>query len=112
MSWQKMPRCLFEEESRVQIVGSREYKLMLHASRLAGDEARLLKAAALWDDVAAIIVPHACSVNGTPHIAHKRRQVRCLDAQERWLRAHSYVVRERVDVEKDERQVTLKFCVR
>jgi hypothetical protein len=94
----------------MQTVGSREYKLMLRASKLKGDEAKLLDAAgALWADLAAIIVPRVLSVSGTADIEHKRREVRFLDTADKWLRTNDYVVRERVDLDVNERVVTLKF---
>lgn len=94
----------------MQIVGSREYKIMLRTSKFRGDEPKLqATAGALWGDLASIIVPHAVSVSGTEDVEHRRRQVRFLDTEDNWLRSHGYVVRERVDLELDERQVTLKF---
>jgi hypothetical protein len=94
----------------MQVVGSREYKLMLQASKFNGDEEKLLASArVLWGDLAAIIVPHVLSVSGGAEIEHKRRQVRFLDTAQKWLRSNDYVVRERVDIEDNEREVTLKF---
>jgi hypothetical protein len=94
----------------MQVVGSREYKLMLQASKFEGNEEKLLASAgALWGDLAAIIVPHVLSVSGGEEIEHKRRQVRFLDTAQKWLRRSDYVVRERLDLEDDEREVTLKF---
>lgn len=94
----------------MQVVGSREYKLMLRASKFKGDEEKLLASGrALWGDLVAIIVPHALSVSGTTEVEHKRRQVRFLDTADKWLRGNDYVVRERVDLEENERVVTLKF---
>jgi len=94
----------------MQVVGSREYKLMLRASKFKGDEEQLLETArGLWGDLAAILVPHALSVSGTSDIENKRRQVRFLDTADKWLRSNDYVVRERVDVEENQRVVTLKF---
>jgi hypothetical protein len=94
----------------MQIVGSREYKLMLRASKFKGDEEKMLASAiALWRDLVGIIVPHALSVGGSTDIEHKRREVRFLDTPETWLRSNDYVVRERVDLEANERVVTLKF---
>jgi hypothetical protein len=94
----------------MQAVGSREYKLMLRASKLQGDDSKLLASAgALWADLAAIIVPHALSVSGTAEIEEKRREVRFLDTPDKRLRSNDYVVRERLDLEAQERVVTLKF---
>jgi hypothetical protein len=94
----------------MQAIGSREYKLMLKAARFEGDEAALNKAAAtLWSDLAAIVVPHSVALSGTDDIARRRRQVRFLDTADRWLRSRDYVLRERIDLDEDERQITLKF---
>jgi len=94
----------------MEVVGSREYKLMLRASKFKGDEAEILESAeALWKDLAAIIVPHALSVSGISGIEHKGRQVRFLDTSEKWLRTNDYVVRERLGIDEGERVVTLKF---
>ncbi len=94
----------------MEVVGSREYKVMLRATKLKGDEAKLLEsAAALWRDVAGIVMPYAVSVSGTADIQHRRRQVRFFDTEDKWLRTNDYVVRERVDFDLDERQITLKF---
>ena len=60
----------------MQTIASREYKLMLDASRFSGDEDHLKQAAgALWGELAAIIIPHAISVSGTEDIERKRREV-------------------------------------
>ncbi len=91
-------------------ITSREYKLMLNAEKFAGDEAKLTTSAgALWRDLAAIIVPSAVAVSGTDDVERKRRQVRFFDTQDKWLRSNDYVVRERLDLEDEERELTLKF---
>lgn len=92
------------------MICSREYKLMLRAAKFAGDEGKLTASAgALWRDLAAIIVPSAVAVSGTDDIERKRRQVRFFDTRDKWLRSNDYVVRERVDLENNERELTLKF---
>ena len=94
----------------MQILNSREYKLMLKASKFKGDDDKLKETAgALWSDLVGIILPHAIAVSGTDDVRHKRRQVRFFDTADKWLRGNDYVVRERVDLENDERQITLKF---
>ncbi|MGB5733467.1 MAG: hypothetical protein WBM40_03375 [Thiohalocapsa sp.] len=94
----------------MQTVTSREYKLMLRAAPFAGDEAALNQAAAsFWRELAGIVLPSAVTVSGTDDITRKRRKVRFFDTADHWLRRNDYVVRERVDLEKDERQLTLKF---
>ena len=94
----------------MQKVGSREYKLMLKASRFSGSTDEFKQAAgALWSDLAAIIIPHVISISGTEDISNKRRAVRFFDTKDHWLRANDYVFRERIDLEESERKVTLKF---
>ncbi len=94
----------------MRTVGSREYKMMLNASKFKGDDAELLQTATeLWADLAGVMVPYVLSVSGISEVENKRRQVRFLDTKDRWLRSQNYVVRERVDLDKDEREVTLKF---
>ena len=89
---------------------SREYKMMLKASRFDGDTQELrAQANALWADLTAIIVPHAVAVSGTDDVEHRRRQVRFLDTSEQELRRNDYVLRERIDPDKDQRKITLKF---
>ncbi len=94
----------------MQTVTSREYKLMLRAARFAGDEAALNEAAAaFWRELAGIVLPSAVAVSGIDDITRKRRKVRFFDTADRWLRASDYVVRERVDLENGQRELTLKF---
>ena len=113
-------------------ITSREYKLMLQASKFDGDDAKMLESAGqLWEDLAGIIVLNSVGVNGTDDLAvavngtddlavavsgtddlkHKRRQVTFFDTEDKWLKSHGYTVRERIDLAADECQcqVTLKF---
>jgi len=84
--------------------------VMLNAAKFAGDEDKLSAAAgALWRDLAAIIVPSAVAVSGTDDIERKRRRVRFFDTPDKWLRTNDYVLRERVDLENKEHELTLKF---
>ncbi|MGB5833825.1 MAG: hypothetical protein WBG92_17800 [Thiohalocapsa sp.] len=94
----------------MQAITSREYKLMLSTKRFAGDEEALRRAAAnLWGDLAPILLPSAIAVSGTDDVTQKRRKVRFFDTAEHWVRANDYVLRERIDLDTDEREVTLKF---
>jgi hypothetical protein len=94
----------------MQTITSREYKMMLNAAKFAGDEAKLNEAAgALWRDLVSVIVPSAVAVSGTDDIERKRRSVQFFDTEDNWLRSQDYVVRQRVGLEQDEREVTLKF---
>ncbi len=91
-------------------IGSREYKMMLKASNFNGGAAELNEAAtAFWQGVASVIVSNAIAVSGTDDVSRRRRQVRFFDTSDHWLRQNDYVVRERTDVDSQERQLTLKF---
>lgn len=84
--------------------------MMLKASAFNGDEDGLRAIlAALWADLAKIIVPHAVAISGVDDVKHRRRKVRFLDSADHWLREQDYVLRERIDLDKDERKITLKF---
>lgn len=99
-----------KEARRISIIGSREYKMMLRASKFNGAPDTLNEAAtALWQDLASVILPNAVAVSGTGDIARRRRQVRFYDTADQWLRQNDYVVRERTDLDSEERQLTLKF---
>jgi hypothetical protein len=92
------------------VIGSREYKMMLKASKFNGGADELNEAAtALWQGVASVILPNTIAVSGTDDIARRRRQVSFYDTADHWLRQNDYVVRERRDVDSQERQLTLKF---
>ncbi len=89
---------------------SREYKMMLQASKFNGSAEQLSESAtALWQDLASVILPNAIAVSGTEDVSRRRRQVRFLDTDDHWLRQNDYVVRERTDLDSNERQLTLKF---
>lgn len=99
-----------KEARHMSIIGSREYKMMLRASKFKGAPDTLNEAAtALWQDLASVILPSAIAVSGTGDIARRRRQVRFYDTADQWLRQNDYVVRERTDLDSKERQLTLKF---
>lgn len=92
------------------IITSREYKMMLRASKFSGGPDKLNESAvALWQELASVILPNAVAVSGTDDIARRRRLVRFYDTDDKWLRQNDYVVRERTDLDKEERQLTLKF---
>ncbi len=94
----------------MSIINSREYKMMLRASKFNGPPEKLSEAAtALWQDLASVILPNAVAVSGIEDISRRRRQVRFFDTDDHWLRQNDYVVRERTDLDSEERQLTLKF---
>ncbi len=91
-------------------ITSREYKMMLRASKFKGAPEKVAAVAtALWQDLASVILPNAIAVSGTEEVNQRRRQVRFFDTEDHWLRSNDYVVRERMDLDKNERQLTLKF---
>lgn len=62
---------------------------MLRASKFQGDEPKMLEAAAaLWGDLASIIIPHVIAVSGTSDVAHRRREVHLLNTKDKWLRTN------------------------
>jgi hypothetical protein len=94
----------------MQRVGSREYKMMLRAARFAGEgEAPAQAAAGFWKAVAGAVLPHAISVSGLDGLIRRKRRVRFFDNAAHGLRARNYVLRERIDQDSQEREVTLKF---
>jgi len=94
----------------MQAITSREYKMMLQAAKFVGDEDQLREAASsLWRDLAGSILLSALAVSGTDEVERKRRKVCFLDTADKGLRRRDYVVRERLDLDDEEREVTLKF---
>jgi hypothetical protein len=93
-----------------QDVTSREYKVMLKASRFDGDDATMRSTVdAFWGDVAAALAPLDIPASGAFDTVKARRLIRFFDTDERMLHSDSYIVREREDVESGDREVTLKF---
>ncbi len=94
----------------MQAVASREYKMMLQAAKFVGEEAQLREAAGgLWRDLAGIILPSVLAVSGTDDVERKRRKVCFLDTADHAMRGRDYVIRERIDLDDEERELTLKF---
>lgn len=93
-----------------QDVTSREYKVLLSATRLDGDEPALLSAVeAFWAEVKTALLPLDIPTTGSFSGVKARRLVRFFDTDAHALHADSYIVREREDVLTGEREVTLKF---
>jgi hypothetical protein len=91
-------------------VRSREYKVMLLPEPFAGDERKLREAALrFWNDVKGVLEPLDIPTEGTFDEVKARRRIRFLDSVEHALNGQRYIFRERVDVESEEREVTLKF---
>jgi hypothetical protein len=93
-----------------QDVTSREYKVMLSASRLDGDEAAMMaRVGRFWIEMATALAPLDIPTTGSFSGVKARRLIRFFDTDEHSLHADSYIVREREDVDSHEREVTLKF---
>jgi hypothetical protein len=84
--------------------------MMLRAGKFNGSAEQLSEAStSLWQDLASVILPNAIAVSGTEDVSRRRREVRFFDTDGHWLRQNDYVVRERTDLDSNERQLTLKF---
>jgi hypothetical protein len=91
-------------------VVSREYKVMLRASRFAGDEGRLLETAgAFWREAGEAFAGVVGDVGGNLSNVQARRFIRFYDTPRRDLKANAYIFRERVDLDGMLREMTLKF---
>jgi hypothetical protein len=93
-----------------QRVVSREYKVMLRATRFTGGEKALLAHAhALWRDVARTIGPVAIDAAGDLSRIKTRRLITFHDTRNRRLNDAGYIFRERREEAGPAREVTLKF---
>jgi hypothetical protein len=93
-----------------QAVGSREYKVMLLSERFAGSEPEARRAVDdFWTDAGQALADLDIPTEGAFDIVKGRRQIRFLDTAGRQLNGRHYIFRERVDVESDEREMTLKY---
>jgi hypothetical protein len=89
---------------------SREYKLMFKPGLFPGDtDAVLAQAARFWDDYVEILGDLMRGVDGSLDRVKHRREIRFFDTEDRLLRCSDYAFRERIDVDKGQREVTLKF---
>jgi hypothetical protein len=91
-------------------VGSREYKVMLKPERFGGteDEARLA-VDDFWQEVGQLLAELDIPTEGSFDEVKAHRRIRFLDTVEGGLQGRRYIFRERIDVETEERQVTLKY---
>jgi hypothetical protein len=93
-----------------QLVGSREYKLMLLPDRFAGSEEEARRAVdAFWTDVRRALDDVGIPTDGSFDEVKAHRRIRFFDTAERGFNGQRYIFRERIDVETDEREVTLKY---
>lgn len=95
---------------KTEKVISREYKIMLQASRFNGNEAQAIQIASqFWQDFANTIQDLVLAVDGDLTTVDKRRTIRFYDTATEYLRQSDYVFRERCNVDTGDREVTLKF---
>lgn len=92
-----------------QLVGSRDYKVMLRPEKFAGtgDESRWA-VDAFWTDMRRILEGLDIPTEGAFAEVKAHRRIRFFDTAERSLNGQRYIFREGIDVEREERQVTLK----
>jgi hypothetical protein len=89
---------------------SREYKLVLKAENFTGAENSLLKKThAFWTKCKKIIKPVANITEGKLNKIGAQREIRFYDTANLVLHEMDYIFRERKNLLKDEKEVTLKF---
>jgi hypothetical protein len=93
-----------------QDVTSREYKVMLLPDRFPGaeEEARP-QVDRFWTDVGRLLEPLDIPTYGAFDRVKAHRRIRFFDTVDHSLNGRRYVFRERIDIDTDEREVTLKF---
>lgn len=90
--------------------GSREYKAMLKADRFVGDETQALKTATdFWRDAARVFGSAVILLRGNLDQPKDRRLVRFYDSADQQLNRRSYIFRERIGLDGQSRETTLKF---
>ncbi|MEH2053182.1 hypothetical protein [Nostoc sp.] len=91
-------------------VTSREYKVLLKKELFIGSEQELLESAKnFWHAFSQAINNLVIEVNGDLKQIADQRIIRFYDTGDHLLYKNSYILRERLDVNNDEREVTLKF---
>ena len=91
-------------------VGSREYKVMLKPERFEGTEDEIrLAVDDFWQTVGELLEELDIPTEGAFDEVKAHRRIRFFDTAERGLNGRRYILRERIDVESEERQVTLKY---
>ena len=92
------------------IITSREYKVMLRHDWFAGSETALLaRCKEFWLDFQELTKDLNLKCRGEFDEVKVNRQITFLDTKEHFLNKNSYVFRERVDLDKNEKEITLKF---
>lgn len=93
-----------------QYVTSREYKVMLKEECFVGSQDNLLEIGSnFWNDFKDAIQDIAIDTDGSLNQIKKQRKIKFYDSTDNCLRENSYVFRERIDLNTDKRQVTLKY---
>ncbi|MBN3958883.1 hypothetical protein [Nostoc sp. NMS8] len=91
-------------------VVSREYKVLLKKELFIGSEQELLKSAQnFWQAFSQAINNIIGEVNGDLQQIADQRIIRFYDTDEYLIYKNSYILRERLDANNNEREVTLKF---
>ena len=91
-------------------VNSREYKIMLNASRFTGNEDQALKSAThFWRDATKAFGATVLGADGELNRVENHRLIRFFDTKTTHLNSNSYIFRERADPKSKTREVTLKF---
>src|SRR5690349_10137155 len=89
---------------------SREYKLVLKAENFTGAENSLLKKAhSFWTNCKKVIKPVTSLTEGDLNKIAAQREIRFYDTPDLALHGMDYIFRERKNLLKDEKEVTLKF---
>ena len=89
---------------------SREYKVMLKSELFSGLEARLLEQANdFWSEFKETIRDIVLDTDGTLNKIETPRLVRFYDSASHRLQQNDYIFRERIDLNSDQREITLKF---
>ncbi|MFA0813926.1 hypothetical protein [Microbulbifer epialgicus] len=93
-----------------QDVVSREYKVMLKVNRFVGSEVSLRSQASFfWNEFKGSIKDLVFDTDGQLDEIENRRLVKFYDSDHQVLKKHNYSFRERVDLNTNSREVTLKF---
>jgi hypothetical protein len=91
-------------------VQSREYKVMLRPEGFSGKEEAMLKAAgAFWRDFRTRTADVVIEAEGDLDRIKTQRLITFFDTSKQLLNGSNYIFRERLDLEGERRQVTLKF---
>jgi hypothetical protein len=89
---------------------SREYKLMLRKELFTGDEQQVLRvASAFWHGFTQAINNIVLDVDGDLQEIADQRIIKFYDTDENLLHSNHYILRERYEIGKDKKEITLKF---